>query len=342
MVSHEPHAPASPHPVSETAESERKAALDRVTAALDTGALTPHELDRLLSRALGHPGAAGRPAPSSVVSTLGAIVVFGGVAIAYGTLFLDMPHALRLTTPFAFPLVALAAFAVLRRRSAAPWLQETAAYVVYASLGGACVTTGGEAGWLGDDRIAAPYVIACAVLGIAVAAGMFAGARIPRMFAVGLGIAVPALGLGLAHLMGVSSAGTMAWVVLGEAGAATAAAVVLHRGGRPEWRYAAYWAMLGAWAASVVGASSAGPEQFSAWHVVLIAAVVAALIAATTRGLTMLVWIAALAGLQWLQMICVVVGSATNSAFAVILAGLGLVGLGIAVKRAAERARPVT
>jgi len=342
MVSHEIHAPASPRRVSATAQAERGAALDRCAAALETGALTPQELDRLLSRALGRPRPAGRPAPSAVVSTLGAIVVFGGVAIAYGTVFLDMPHALRLTTPFAFPLVALGAFAVLWRRPAAPWLQETAAYVVYASLGGACVATGGEGGWLGDDRIAAPYVIACAVLGIAVAAGVFAGARIPRMFAVGLGIAVPALGLGIAHLMGVSSAGTMAWVVLAEAGAAAAAAVVLHRRGRPEWRYAAYWAMLGAWAASVAGAVSGGPEQLSAWHVVLIAAVVAALVVATTRGVAMLVWIAALAGLQWLQMICVVVGSATNSAFAVILAGLGLVGLGIAVKRATERARPVT
>lgn len=53
-----------------------------------------------------------------------------------------------------------------------------------------------------------------------------------------------------------------------------------------------------------------------------------------------LLWLAALAGLQWLQAIAVVVGSATNAAFAVVLAGLGLLALGLVVTKLNRRIRP--
>ncbi|HEY7259503.1 MAG TPA: hypothetical protein VH459_10555 [Gaiellales bacterium] len=321
------------------ARAERDALLRRVAAALDSGSVAPEDLERLLSRRASPSEAASRPSPSAVLSTLGAVVVFGGIAIAYGTVFLDMSHAMRMMTPFAFPLAALGVLAGLRLRSAPLWMREIWAYAAYAALTGACLTTGGEANWLGD-HVSSAYVIACGALGATFAGCVFRAAPIPRVFAVGLGLALPVLGIGLGRLAGISGAGAVAWLLLGEAGIATAVAVAMQRAGRANWRYPSYWAMLGVWAASVVGVSDAGGEHFSAWHVVLIAAVVAALLAATTLELTPLVWIAGLAGLQWLQMICVVVGSATNSAFAVILAGLGLVVLGMVVRRATERTRP--
>lgn len=322
------------------ARAERDVLVTRVADALDRGLVSPQELDRLLDRAAASRSGEARPTAAAVLSALGAVVVFGGLAIAYGTVFADLPHGLRLTTPFIFPLAALAAVAVLWRRDAALWLREGAGLVVYLALVGAFVTTGSEGGWTTEDHVSGWYVTVCALFGGALAVALFAAIRSLRLLALGLGAAAAALGLGLAHVAGVSSAGTMAWVVLGEAFIAAAVAVVLFPTSRAGARYASYWAMVGVWAASVAGASAAGPEQLSIWHAVLIAAVVTALIVAAIAGFNGLIWLAALAGLQWLQMIAVVVGSATNSAFAVVLAGLGLLGLGFVVRRATERARP--
>jgi hypothetical protein len=322
------------------ARAERAVIVARVADALDRGLVSPQELDRLLDRAASTQGRESRPTAAAVLSALGAVVVFGGLAIAYGTVFADLSHGLRLTTPFIFPLAALAAVAVLWRRNAALWLREGAGLVVYLALAGAFVTAGSEGGWTTGDHVSGWYVTVCALAGGAIAVALFAAIRSLRLLALGLGAAAGALGLGVAHVAGVSSAGTMAWVILGEAFTAAAAAVVLLPTSRAGARYASYWAMVGVWAASAVGASAAGPEQLSIWHAILIAAVVTALIVAAIAGFNGLIWLAAVAGLQWLQMIAVVVGSATNSALAVVLAGLGLLVLSVIVRRATERARP--
>ena len=167
--------------------------------------------------------------------------------------------------------------------------------------------------------------------------GLYAVIGSLRLLALGLGATLATIGLDLAELAGVLDEDTLGWLLLAEAGLAVAAAAALRRRNRRACEYAAYWAMIGVWAASVAGISAAGGESFSVWHVILAAAIVAAFLVAGAMNFTGLIWLAALAGLQWLQTIAVVVGSATNAALAVVLVGIGLVGLGLLVTRLSRR-----
>jgi hypothetical protein len=69
--------------------------------------------------------------------------------------------------------------------------------------------------------------------------------------------------------------------------------------------------------------------------------IVVAFLVAAAMNFNGLLWLAAVAGLQWLQAIAVVVGSATNAAFTVVLTGLGLLGLGALVTRLNRHIRPL-
>ena len=71
----------------------------------------------------------------------------------------------------------------------------------------------------------------------------------------------------------------------------------------------------------------------TAWHGILGVTVVAALLVSGAFDFKALIWLGAAGGALWLVMIAVVVGSATNAALAVILAGIGLVALGLLVTR---------
>jgi hypothetical protein len=314
--------------------------LARVAQALDGGVVTPRDVEMFLDRAAAPRRAGERPTAALVLYTVGAVVVFGGLALAYFTIFGDLPRALRLTTPFLFPIVALAACLTLRRRRFAAWRVELAGVVAYVALAGACVAVGAASGWLGTDHDVALYTAVCASIAAVLVIAVFAEVRSIRLLVLGLGAALAALGVSLAELAGVLREGTWSWVLLAEAAAAAMAALLLVRRNRHACEYVAYWATAGVWASAVAGTSAAGPEDFSIWHVTLAAGIVVAFLVAGTMNFNGLLWLAALAGLQWLQAIAILVGSATNAAFAVVLAGLGLVGLGLLVTKLNRRIRP--
>jgi hypothetical protein len=244
------------------------------------------------------------------------------------------------TTPFLFPLSALAACLALRRRHVAAWQVELAALVGYAAFAGACVTVGADSGWVRTTL--AWYTAVCASVAAALATGLFAAIRNVRVLVIGLGAALAALGLSLAYLAGLLGEHSAGWVLLAEAGVAAIVAYLLAGRNRSACEYTACWTVLGVWASSIAGVSAAGGEQFSIWHVTLAVGVVCAFLVAGALNFDVLLWLAALAGLQWLQGIAVVVGSATNAAFAVVLAGLGLLALGLVVTRLNRRIRPAS
>jgi hypothetical protein len=314
-----------------------KAALADVGKALESGLVSPHEVERFLARAAA--GRARRPTAALVLFAVGGVVVFGGLALAYATIFGDLPRPLRLTTPFLFPLAAAAGCLILRRRGASAWQAELAALVAYAALGGACATVGVASGWLATGRDTALYAGTCAVVATAVVIGLWRLLRSVRLLVLGLGVTLAALGLSLAELAGLLGERRLSWVLLAEAIAAAGVAVVM-RGDARACSYVSYWAMAGVWASSIAGVSASGADQFSIWHVTLAAGIVIAFLVAAAMNFNGLLWLAAVAGLQWLQAIAVVVGSATNAAFTVVLTGLGLLGLGALVTRLNRRIGP--
>lgn len=318
---------------------DRRAALADVDKALESGLVSPREVERFLARAGAQRGVGARPTAALVLFAVGGVVVFGGLALAYATIFGDLPRPLRLTTPFLFPLAAAAGCLTLRRRRAGAWQAELAALVAYAALGGACATVGGTSGWLVTGRDTALYAGTCAVVATAVVIGLWRLLRSLRLLVLGLGVTLAALGLSLAELAGLLGERRLSWVLLAEATAAAAVAVALRRDAR-ACSYVSYWALGGVWASSVAGVSVAGADHFSLWHVTLAAGIVIAFLVAAAMNFNGLLWLAAVAGLQWLQAIAVVVGSATNAAFTVVLTGLGLLGLGALVTRLNRRIGP--
>ena len=308
-------------------------------SALDRGLITPRDVERLLERAVAQSGVGARPTAALALYAAGAVVVFGGLALAYSTIFDDLPRALQLTTPFLFPIVALAACVMLHRHRFARWQVDLSGLVTYVAFAGACVSVGATAGWLDNNHQLALYVLVCSVIATAVVCALFAVVGSLRLLALGLGPTLSALGLSVAHLTGLLSEGTVSWVLLAEAGAAAAAGLLLVKRNRIACAYASYWAMLGVWAAAFAGISATGPADFSIWHVVLAIGIVTAFLVAGAMSFNGLLWIAALAGLEWLVAIAQVVGSATNAAFAVVLSGLGLAGLGLLVARLNRRIR---
>ena len=69
------------------------------------------------------------------------------------------------------------------------------------------------------------------------------------------------------------------------------------------------------------------------WHVLLTAAVAACLLGAARFDMGSLMWVGALSSIVWLGTLAVVVGRSGSWAVAVILFGLGLVGLAALVAR---------
>jgi hypothetical protein len=272
---------------------------------------------------------------AAIVSAAGGLVAFCGLAIAYGTVFSELPHVLRLTTPVLFPLAAFAAAVVLGRRRQPAWQAEIAGYTGLVSTLVAWAVITNEAGWL-DTRVGAMGSLAAwAVVGALVSAGVAAAIGHLRLGAAGVGVMTSLLGVSLAVLAGIENAHAIAWVVLAEAAVAGAVAVVARR--TRVCRYGLWWAMTGVWVAATIGVAAAGLDSLSVWHAVLGGAVLAALVGAPTIDAKPVTWTAAAAGVEWLCLIAVVVGSATSAALAVIVTGVGLAGLGIAIGRIAAR-----
>jgi hypothetical protein len=308
--------------------------LRRLAQALDSGLVAAEDVERLLSR--GRRRAPGRPTAAGVLYALGSVVVFCGLAIAYGTVFDDLPWAAQITTPYLFPLVALGGCIWLSRRGFAWWQTDLAGLVGYVALGIAFAVSGSASGWMDTGRQVAAGVALAALVAVAIVGAVSRATRSPRLLWVGMPAALAALGIAAAYLAGLWEADLegpvrLGWVILAEAGAAAAVAVILARRDRSACLYLTLWATVGGYAAVMFCGDDL--TQFSVWHLILAGVVVAAFLAAAALDFDALIWIAAGGGAVWVLMIAVVVGSATGAALAVVLAGIGLVGLGVLVAR---------
>ncbi len=309
--------------------------LGRLAQALDSGLVSAEDVERLLSR--GRPRTPGRPAAAGVLYALGAVVVFCGLGIAYGTLVEDLPWAAQITTPYLFPLAALGACVWLSRRGLAWWQTDLAGLVGYVALGIAFGVSAAASGWVETGDEVASFVAVAALVAVAVVAAVYGATRSPRLLWVGMPAALAAFGIAAAYLAGLWEAPVegpvhLGWVILAEAGVAATVAVILARRDRSDdCLYATLWATLGGYAAVMLCGDDLA--NLSVWHIILAGVVIAAFLTAAALDFDMLIWIAAAGGAWWVVMIAVVVGSATGAALAVVLAGIGLVGLGVLVAR---------
>jgi hypothetical protein len=78
---------------------------ERLSEALDEDRVSLDDLERLL--ATDEDGTKRRRTTASVLYALGGVVVFGGLALAYGTVYGDLPSLAQLITPFSFLCVRL-------------------------------------------------------------------------------------------------------------------------------------------------------------------------------------------------------------------------------------------
>jgi hypothetical protein len=313
------------------------ALLARLADALEAGTVDAADVERLLAEA--RTPRRDRPGVSAVLATLGAVVVLCGLAIAFATVSDDLPRALQVAGPFAFPAAATGGCAWLARRGAARWQTDLLGVVAYAAFAGACVASAWGSGLVDSDGEAAVYVVAAAVPAAAVVATLHRATRSRFLLWTGGPVIPVALGFALAELAGVLTAETLPWVLLAEGAVAAAAAGGLLRRGRADGRYALVWAALGGYAAVLFSPDDL--DRFRVWHVILAVVVVATFLAADALDFGGLIWVAAAGGALWVVLIAIVVGSATGAALAVVLAGAGMLALGVLVARL-RRARGVT
>ncbi len=315
-------------------QDSREDLFERLTQALDQGRVSEADVERLVAR--GRPrGARARPTAASVLYALGAVVVFAGLAIGYGTVFTDLPWLLQITTPLLFPAVALVTCVGLAKRRAVAWQVDVAGLVGYTSLAGALAVIGAASGWINTGREAAAFIAIGAIVAILVVLGLYAGVRSFRLAGVGLPLALAVLGASTAWAVSLVGTDGLCWVLLAEAGIAAVTAVVLADRSRRAAYCASVWAVLISYA-SLYAAVASGFYDFghlTVWHGILGATVVAAFLVSGTFDFKALIWLGAAGGALWLVMIAVVVGSATNAAAAVILVGFGLVMLGLLVTK---------
>ena len=297
--------------------AEQAAALaDEVRAALAAGRLDPDDVRALLG---------GTAAPqqgrrlSTFVVAAGVLIAYAGLALLYATSFGDLSRPLRLVTPFAFPLVSLAAAAAIARRRPEAWLAEVALGVGYASL--ACAVVASTSVVVGrPDLYLTLAALACAALSGALL--WLLPARVVSYWAFGssLGVAVVA---GAWTLGAQDSA--VRWSLLAVGAAAAAAGYALVRLGRRRAAGAASaLGVLALAAAASVGGSLGGGAHVSGWHALLTVTIMAAILLGAFAGLPELTVAGALGGLEWLALAVGIVADEPAWALAVIGFGLTL------------------
>ena len=301
----------------------------RLADALERGAVDPRDVERLLAE--GRRRRRTGPGAPAVLGMLGAVVVFCGLAIAFGTVFEDLPEAAQVVAPFAFPAGAVAGHAWLARRGSARWQTDLVGLVAYAAFAGACAASAVASGIVDTGRGGAVYVLVAALPAVAVVAALQRAARSTFLLWTGGPVVPAAVGIAVVELAGVLSESTLPWVVLAEAGVAAAAGALMIRAGRADGRFAFAWAALGGYAAVLTTPDDL--NRFQVWHVILAVVVVATFLTADALDFGGLIWVAAAGGALWVVLIAIVVGSATGAALAVVLAGAGLLGLGLLVAR---------
>jgi hypothetical protein len=303
--------------VSGSDRSEQAAALaDEVRAALVAGRLDPDDVRALLGRA---------PAPqagrrlSTFVVAAGLLIAYTGLALLYATSFGDLSRALRIVTPFTFPLVSLGAAVALARRRPEAWLAEVALGVGYASL--ACAVVASTSVPVDrQDLYLTLAALACA--GLAGALLWLLPVRVLSYWAFGGSLGVAAVAG--AWTLGVQDS-AVRWSLLAVGAAAAAAGYALMRAGRRRAAGAASaLGVLALVAAATVGGSLGGGAHVTVWHALLTVTVMAAILLGAFAGLPELAVAGALGGIEWLALAVGIVADEPAWALAVITFGLAL------------------
>jgi hypothetical protein len=314
--------------------------LERLVKALDDGRVSEGEIARLIARPSSGSGRK-RPQAATILYALGTVMVFGGFALAYGTVFGDLPWLARIASPFTFPVIALGASVALARRQAPRWQVDLAGLVGYASLIAAFATAATASGWVNTAREGATFAAISAVAGLATVLGLHALVASSRLAEIGGPLAVAVFAASTAYAVGIVDGRMLCWIVLAEAALAAGVAVLVKVAHPGLLGCAIAWATLLSYA-SIYAAGLGQAYDFgtlNVWHGVLAATVVGVFLTAGALDRNWLIWLGAAGGAAWLVMIAVVVGSATSAALAVVLAGVGLVALGLLVARL-RRAAP--
>jgi hypothetical protein len=303
--------------------------LTELSAALARGDVESADVEKLLRR----PGATSdRPDVPSVLRAAGALVSFAGAALLYGIGFDTYPVVAQEVTPFLFPAVALCVTLLLHRARRPVWEVELAGMAGYVALGSATVTSALVSGAGPGAGVVASVAITAVVL------ALHAAVRIVRLTGWGLSASLVAFTGFAADAAGILHGSTVPWWLGVQGVLAVAAGAVMLRRSRAGAEAALRSAGVLAVAASIAGMSSAGFGHVGPWHVLLTAAVVACLLAAARFDMGSLMWVGALSSIVWLGTLAVVVGHSGSWAVAVILFGLGLVGLATVVARRRGRA----
>jgi hypothetical protein len=300
-----------------------EALLDQVGEALESGSISRRDLERLLERGRERPST-GRPGISGVLAAIGVLVVFIGLALLYTLQWHNLHGTMRTLSPFLFPALALAAAILLDRAGRPVWESELAGLVGFVALGLAFLAAAG-AFHPGDDG---RFGLVAGATGTAVVIAMHLALRNVRLTGWGLSVALVTL---TASAVAGADRDAAGWVLAGQAAVAFAAGGLLLPRLREAAAAAFRAALLLCYMAALAGQPEYGFRHLSVWHMILSLAVVAAFVLAVSLDLDGLVWIGVIGSLVWLAMAAAVIGTSSGWALAMVLVGLGLVGLSLLV-----------
>ncbi|MDX6548388.1 MAG: hypothetical protein QOG33_1938 [Gaiellales bacterium] len=306
--------------------------LTQTAAALESGRLSQRDLERLLERGERRPASA-RPGVAGVLAAIGVLLAFMGVALLFTLRWEHLHGSARTLMPFLFPAAALAAAIALHRLRRPVWESELAGTVGFVALALAFLA----AAVAFHPHSQALYGLVAGSIGTGVVLAMQLALRNTRLTGWGLSLSLVALtGCGAAYAgLDGHAAG---WVIAAQAVAAAAVGGLLFERSREAAASALRTSLLLFYLASLVGQAESGwPDHLSVWHLVISVAVVIAFTLAVSLELDGLVWIGALGALIWLGMCAEVIGSSSGWATALVLVGLGLVGLGMLVAALRKR-----
>jgi hypothetical protein len=307
--------------------------LTQTEAALASGRLSERDLERLLDRSRTRP-ASSRPGVAGVLGALGVLVVFVGLAMLYLIQWRQMHGDAKAFTPFLFPAVAVAAAIGLQRAGRAIWESELAGMVGFVALGLAFLAAV-EAINPADGAL---FGVVAGGIATAVVLMLHLVLRNVRLTGWGLSAALVALtgsGASYAGLEG-DAAG---WAVAAQAVIAALAGGLFFGRSRDAANAALRTSLLLFYAAALIGQSEYGYGHLSVWHLVISLAVAAAFVLAASLDFDGLVWVGAVGTLIWLGIVACLIGPSSGWAVAMVLIGLGLVGLSLLVV-ALRRRRP--
>jgi hypothetical protein len=299
--------------------------LTRTETALASGRLSERDLERLLDRSRARP-ASSRPGVAGVLAALGVLVIFVGLAMLYLIQWRHMQGDAKAYTPFLFPASAIAAAIALQRAGRSVWESELAGMVGFVALALAFLASA-EAINPGDGALFG--VVAGAIATLVVLAQHLA-LRNVRLTGWGLSAALVALTGSGASYVGLDG-DAAGWAVAGQAIVAALAGGLFFDRSRDAANAALRTSLLLFYAAALIGQSEYSYRHLSVWHLVISLAVAAAFVLAAAMEFDGLVWVGALGTLIWLGLVACLIGASSGWAVAMVLVGLGLVGLSLLV-----------